>query len=296
MKGHIHRRGGTWSVMWDEPRGPDGKRRQRKKGGFPTKREAEAHLAHVLAAIDRHTYMRPDRTTVGQYLTEQWLPSLTVRPSTRRSYQSHVQIYLVPKIGDIPLQRLSRGDLRQMFADLAVSGVRKPLSAATLRRVQATVRVALNTALADDLIARNVAVGLKLPVPQRPQINVWTATELRTFLIAAADDALYPIYHFIAMTGSRRGEAVGLRWTDVDLPPRRVAIRQQIIQHGKALEFGEPKRRAGSRSVALDPRTGQLLTKVKAKQAANKLAWGGAFEDSGSWLGRGDTSPSTAQR
>lgn len=127
MKGHIHRRGGTWSVMWDEPRGPDGKRRQRKKGGFRTKREAEAHLAHVLAAIDRHTYMRPERTTVGQYLTEQWLPSLTVRPSTRRSYQSHVRIYLVPKIGDIPLQRLSRGDLRQMFADLAVSGVRKPL-------------------------------------------------------------------------------------------------------------------------------------------------------------------------
>ncbi len=168
-----------------------------------------------------------------------------------------------------------------MFADLAVSGVRKPLSAATLRRVQATVRVALNTALADDLIARNVAVGLKLPVPPRPQINVWTATELRTFLIAAADDALYPIYHFIAMTGSRRGEAVGLRWTDVDLPARRVSIRQQIIQHGKVLEFGEPKTRAGSRSVALDPRTVQLLTKVKAKQAANKLAWGGAFEDSG---------------
>jgi len=53
--------------------------------------------------------------------------------ATRRSYQSHVRIYLVPQIGDIPLQRLSRGDLRRMFADLAVSGVRKPLSAATLR-------------------------------------------------------------------------------------------------------------------------------------------------------------------
>ena len=104
------------------------------------------------------------------------------------------------------------------------------------------MRVALNTALADDLIARNVAVGLKLPVPPRPQINVWSATELRTFLIAAADDALYPIYHFIAMTGSRRGEAVGLRWADVDLPARRVSIRQQIINTGRSWSSGNQRR------------------------------------------------------
>lgn len=278
MRGHVHKRGATWSAMWDEPRGADGKRRQRKKGGFATRKEAQAHLTQALASIDRHAYVQPERMTFGEYLTEVWLPGLTVRPSTRLAYESHVRIYLIPRLGHVPLQRLTRVDLRQMFAELATSGIRKPLSAATLRRVHATVRVALNAALSDDLILRNPAIGLKLEVPQKPQISVWSAEELRQFLTAVEGDPLYPVYHFIAMTGVRRGEAAGLRWTDVDLTAGRVAIRRQLSQRGRTLEEGEPKTRSGARSVALDPKTIGVLTTLKARQAQDRLAWGPAYE------------------
>lgn len=279
MRGHVHKRGSTWAVMWDEPRGADGKRRQRKKGGFATRRQAQAHLTDVLAALQKNAYVQPDRTTVGDYLTEQWLPSLTVRPSTKRAYESHVNIYLIPHVGHLPLQRLSRGDLRTMFAALARHGIRRPLSASTLRRVHATVRVALNAALADDLILRNPAVGLKLEVPEKPDIDVWTAAELRTFLDAVAEDPLHPVYFFVGMTGVRRGEAVGLRWSDVDLAAGRVSIRRQISQRGRLLEEGAPKTRSGFRSIALDPRTIQVLRRVRARQAENRLSWGSAYED-----------------
>lgn len=279
MRGHVHKRGNTWAVMWDEPRGADGRRRQRKKGGFATRKEAQAHLTQMLAAIKKQAYVQPVRTTFGDYLIGQWLPSLTVRPSTKRAYESHVKIYLIPRLGDVPLQRLSRGDLKAMFADLSQRGIRKPLSAATLRRVHATVRVALNTALSEDLILRNPAVGLKLEVTRKPDIVVWTAAELRTFLDAVAQDALYPVYLFVSMTGVRRGEAVGLRWADVDLDAGRVSIRRQITQRGRLLEEGAPKTRSGFRSIALDPRTVQVLRRVRARQAENRLAWGSAYED-----------------
>jgi integrase len=265
--------------MWDEPRGADGKRRQRKKGGFATRKEAQAHLTQVLASLDKNAYIQPERMTVGEYLNDVWLPTLTVRPSTRRAYESHVRIYFVPRVGHIPLQRLSRADLRSMFADLARAGVRRPLSAATLRRVHATIRVALNAALIDDLILRNPAVGLRLEVPAKPQINVWSAEELRQFLTGIEGDPLHPVYFFIAMTGVRRGEAAGLKWSDVDLTSGRVAIRRQISQRGRILEEGEPKTRSGSRSVAIDPRTRAVLGKLRARQAKDKLAWGAAYVD-----------------
>jgi integrase len=85
MSGNVHKRGTTWSVMWDEPRGADGRRQQRKKGGFKTKKEAQVHLTQMLASLANRSYVQPDKMTVAQYLTEQWLPSLQVRESTQRS-------------------------------------------------------------------------------------------------------------------------------------------------------------------------------------------------------------------
>lgn len=279
MKGHVYKRGTTWSAMWDEPRLTDGKRRQRNKGGFSTKKAAQAHLAQTLASMDRAVYVQPDRLTVRDYLTQRWLPSLTVRSSTKRAYESHVRIYLIPRLGHLPLQRLSRADLRALFAELARAGIRKPLAPATLRRVHATLRVALNAALEDDLIVRNPAVGLKLPTPAKPHIQVWSGEQLRTFLAFASTDRLHAVYHLAAMTGARRGETVGLRWSDVDLDGARLSIRQQIVQRGRELEFGAPKTRRGVRSVALDPRTVRVLRQVKTRQAEEQLALGAAYRD-----------------
>lgn len=291
MRGSVHRRGTTWSAMWDEPRLADGKRRQRKKGGFLTKKEAQTYLTTVLASLERQTYVRPEKLTLAGFLTERWLPSLNVRPSTQRAYESHVRNYLVPRLGHVPLQRLSRTDVRALFADLPRTGIRKPLSAATLHRVHATLRVALNAALDDDLIVRNPAIGLKLPTARKPQIQVWSADELREFLASCMDDRLYPIVHIAAMTGARRGEVLGLRWADVDLNAGRVSIRQQLSQHGKTLEFGAPKTRRGIRSVALDPKTASVLRQVKVRQAQERLAWGEAYTDLDMVFAREDGSP-----
>src|SRR5665647_196385 len=292
MIGNVHKRGTTWYAMWDEPRGPDGRRQQRKKGGFKTKKEAQAYLTQMLASLATRSYVQPDKMTVTQYLIEQWLPSLQVRESTQRSYASHVNVYFIPRIGHIPLQRLSKSDVRKVFADLVSGGGdRKTLSASTIRRIHATLRVALNAALADDLIVKNPLLGLKLAVPRKPELQVWTAQEIRFFLEGIADERLHPLYLFMATTGVRRGEAAGLRWCDVDLDAGRTAIRRQILQNGKILMDGQPKTRSGSRSLSLDDHTVAVLRRHRARQATERLAWGSAYQDNDLVFAREDGLP-----
>lgn len=81
MRGHIAKRGATWTVSFDEP-AVDGRRRQRSKGGFATKREESAFLTDTLARLAGGTYASPSRLTVGDYLATEWLPAVrgTLRP------------------------------------------------------------------------------------------------------------------------------------------------------------------------------------------------------------------------
>ena len=109
-RGSIHKRGQTWTVVYDEP-SPDGKRRQRSKGGFPTRRAAQAFLTEQLARIDGGIYSAPAKLTVGEFLTAEWLPAVegTLRPLSVTKYRTTIRLYIVPTIGAVRLQALSPG-------------------------------------------------------------------------------------------------------------------------------------------------------------------------------------------
>jgi integrase len=282
MRGSVHRRGSTWSAMWDEPTLADGKRRQRKKGGFTTKKAAQQHVNLVLTSINRGSYVAPSSLTMQDYLTNMWLPSLGVRLSTRRSYEGHVTAYLIPHLGRIPLQRLTAADLRRMYSALRAAGSRKkPLSATTVQRVHATVRSALSHALREDLVTRNVAKGIRLETPPKPEMQVWSQAEVLQFLATIKDDPWRVLYEFIIRTGVRRGEAVGLRWADVNLDEATVSIRQQIIDNGYSLVTAAPKTRRGERRFAIDPGLVEALRTHRAVQSEERLRWGAAYQDAG---------------
>ena len=96
-RGSVRQRGSTWTVVFDEPR-TDGRRRQRSKGGFRTRKEAERYLREQLVSLDVRTYVAPQKLTVANYLVEHWLPALHargLRPSTLARYESHVRCAIV---------------------------------------------------------------------------------------------------------------------------------------------------------------------------------------------------------
>ena len=97
-------------------------------------------------------------------------------------------------------------------------------------------------------------------------MRTWTKEQLKAFLDTVKDDRLYSLWHTIAFTGMRRGEALGLRWSDVDLENARLAVRRALIPTNREVVVSEPKTAKGRRVVALDPVTIEVLKAQAARQ------------------------------
>jgi integrase len=119
----------------------------------------------------------------------------------------------------------------------------------------------------------------------------WTADELRAFLAASAQHPLFPLYRLAASTGMRRGEILGLRWKDVDLERRRLTVRQQLSRQGEAVSFGQPKTKAGRRSIALDPATINVLRALREARKVIVGQFGAAYQPHDLVFARADGSP-----
>jgi len=182
-----------------------------------------------------------------------------------------------------------------------VRGLR-PVAPATLHRIRATLRKALNDAIRHGLITTNPATHLELPAGRRPRpvvwtpqrvtrwqatgtlpspVMVWTPQHTGAFLDTAAGDRLYALYHLIAYRGLRRGEACGLHWTDLDLDHAVLTVTWQIVQHGWATELKAPKTEGSERVVALDTGTVAALRRHRRRQHRDRLASGPAWTDTG---------------
>ena len=237
------------------------------KAGFSTRRAAEAALREALAREDLEIVLAHGLTT-GDYL-RQWLDSkLRLRATTRTSYESHLRLYLVPHLGHVRLTELRPQHLDRMYATMTTTAQGRLRSPSTIRRVHATLRSALNSAVKRRLIAWSPAVHVELPSPDAPEAAVWSPDEVETFLKAHADHRLYALFHLIVVAGLRRGEALGLRWVDVDLGQRTIRVRQQLLDAPGSPVFGPTKTRSGVRRVPLDAATIDVLEAHRQQQDA----------------------------
>ncbi len=158
------------------------------------------------------------------------------------------------------------------------------------RRAEAVAELADARTLSDqyraDLLRREIE---HLDATERPSpVMVWTAEQTGTFLDHAHDERLYALYHLIALRGLRRGEACGVRWTDVDLDAGTLVVSEQLVQLGWAVESGTPKSDAGARTVHLDAETVTVLRTWRRTQLAERMQWGKAWTDSGRIFTRED--------
>ncbi|MEJ8643605.1 Arm DNA-binding domain-containing protein [Streptomyces sp. MS1.HAVA.3] len=230
---------GAWYYVADVGFGPDGKRKQARKGGFRTADDAEKALAKLLGRVNEGSYTQDDGQTVAAWL-ETWMElkrRAGLRPSTIRAYRSHIDEYLTPHLGRLRLRDLRPSHVDQLLAALD-NGKRK---AATVRRIHATLRSALSTAVRRRMITFNAAKDVDLPASQRPNVKPWEPAELGQFLDSIGTHRLGAMFEVVAGTGLRRGEAVGLRWDDIDLASRVIVVRQQIVQEsGRKKNKQEP--------------------------------------------------------
>jgi len=113
------------------------------------------------------------------------------------------------------------------------------------------------------------------------EMRTWTKEQLKAFLESVADERLSPLWHTIAMTGMRRGEAIGLRWSDVDLENGRLSVRRALIPINREVVVSEPKTIKGRRVIALDPGTVEVLKGQASRQLDEQKKWDEAWVETG---------------
>ncbi|MGP3960022.1 site-specific integrase [Nonomuraea sp. 3N208] len=130
-------------------------------------------------------------------------------------------------------------------------------------------------------LGRAAEVNVYVATPRPSPVMVWTPAQTSAFLARAASHRLFALYRLIALRGLRRGEGAGLRWRDVDLDAGSSGVHWQITQLGWETIQGKPKTDASDRVIALDADTVAVLRAHRRSQAAERLAAGEAWADSG---------------
>ncbi len=276
MRGTTYKRGGTWTVVYDEPE-QDGRRRQRSKGGFATRRDAERFLRDQLARLDSGSYAAPSKLTVADFLKREWLPAVegTLRPLSAEKYRQAVRLYVEPRIGSQRLQGVSGGTLNVLYAELERAG----LSVSTRRLVHAVLHRALRDAVRWGRVPRNAADMADPPARGRSRAHSWTAGELRRFLEHVHGDRLDALWRVAATTGMRRGELAGVTWRALDLDAARLSVELQLVPTKGGVSFGPPKSARSRRTIALDPETVAFLRRHRETQMLERDFAGAAYVD-----------------
>jgi integrase len=203
-----------------------------------TQREARDKLRALLTAVENGLPITAGRSvTVAGYLA-QWcdvsLPSRVrsgrLKASTFDSYRDVVERHIVPTLGKEPLAKLTPAKVRAWMSSKQVEvGARGTvLSSRTVSYFHAVLRKALADAMRDELVGRNVAALVEPPIVRRAPVRPLTADEARKVLETAANDRLRALWLVMLAVGLRRGEALALRWDDLNLDTGTVTIARSL--------------------------------------------------------------------
>ena len=242
-----------------------------------TREEVSQKLTAALRNRQLGLPVTNDKITFGQYL-DKWLEDSVkpgVRPRTYIRYSGDVRIHLKPALGKIKLAKLSAPDIQAMLNQKLKSG----LSPRSVRHIYAITRRALEVAYKWELVPRNVATLADPPRVQRFEVKPLSPEQARTFLEAARGDRLEALYSVAVPLGLRLGEALGLRWQDVDLEAATLRIAYQLQRLNSQWELVEPKTSRSRRTIALPLSTVQALRDHRKRQLEEKIKAGPDWQD-----------------
>jgi integrase len=268
-QGSVRQRGKlSWGLKFDLGRDPaTGKRITRHVTFRGTKREAQAELNRLLNRRNEGTYVDPTRMSVAEYL-EHWLTVDIERRVARKTAIRHrqlVQRQIAPRIGALPMRKLTPVHIEAFEAQLQQDGYVKGrkagqgLTAQTVLHVHRTLSQALAHAVSTGVLFKNPAEQVKPPRPPRREIAILSKAEVATLLRAAEGTTLYLPMLVAVTTGIRRGELLGLRWSDLDLKAARLTVNQSLERLAGKTTFKSPKTAGSRRTITVPALTVEAL-------------------------------------
>jgi integrase len=275
---HQNPKGSTvWRFDVDYTDPSTGKRKRRVRSGFKTKADATKALRAYLEQRDRGRPTGGRSPKLGEWLVDDWLPAIsdTVKPSTAALYAATINAQVSPIIGAIRLADIDGAALNRLYRTLREQG----LAPKTIKNVHSLLHRAFRDATRWGVLPLNPADAADPPRVAKSEPKTWTSDQLRTFLAHVEGDRLEALWRLLALTGMRRGEALGLRWGDFDAKGGTVNVAQQVTDYAGEITISEPKTPGSRRQVVLDSHTVAVLQAHRKRQLEERVAWGAGYED-----------------
>nr|WP_317326416.1 site-specific integrase [uncultured Flavonifractor sp.] len=175
-----------------------------------------------------------------------------VRPNTQRIYEGYIRLYICPRLGHIPLNKLTTNDIQQFCTWMKTDGnSESDLADSQVVNCHSLCHRALEKAVADRLIARNPADGCKLPALKHEEMKILSREAMQRLLIQAKEENYYELFLLEFATGLRLGELMALQWDNLDLNTGELRINKQVNIVGSELVVSEPKTKAAVRTLIL---------------------------------------------
>ena len=267
--------GNRYRIRYDGPATADGRRRQKSETFRGNKQDALRTLRERTRAIERREFVEPSKLTVASYLRT-WLDRRTaeLEATTIQSYRSIIDKYVEPNLGHLRLQTIEPTDIQANYDSLVERGLK------CVPHVHRVIRKAFNDATKLGILHNNPLLRVTVPRERQRHRMAWSPKEVARFLEEARVSDLGDYFEFCILSGLRRSEVSGLKWSAVDIAQGKLGIVNSLKRvKGQGLVLGNPKTHRSQRSIRLSKRAVELLKQVRAKKAANELLAGSAYED-----------------
>lgn len=274
------RKDGTWEARYTVGRDPGTGKQIQRSVYAATQREVQQKLRQVLSSVDAGTYVEPSKMTVSQWL-EAWLAEYTgdVKPYTKRAYATNIKNHIKPALGALRLEKLTPLQV-QKFYNECMRG-EKNLKPKTVKNIHGVLHSALKQAVMNGLIRSNPTESCTIPRIERMEIKPFDDAAEKSFLKAIEGDKYERLFIVDLYTGMRKGEILGLRWSDIDFDQGTITIAKQLqVEPFKGGRYYlAPLKNDKERIITPAPYVMQILRDQRRHQNEARLLAGSAWNE-----------------
>jgi len=276
-EGNIRKRkDGRWEGRYTAGRDPVTGKQIFKNVLGKTQAEVKEKLQKALAQAGKIDFTKTGKYTVTMWMNE-WFENVAkikVRQSSHQTYRGYIDHHIAPNIGNIPLEKLTTMDLQKLYRKLMTKGrvdrveakqQPKGLSAKTVRNINQVISSAMDFAVAQKIIPENPCKAVALPKVEHKEMQTIPAEQLQAFLQEAKATGIYEMYYIELATGLRRGELLGLKWSDIDWKNGIIKVRRQVARVDGQIVEAPLKTKNSYRAVTISQQAIEVLKQQKEK-------------------------------
>jgi integrase len=240
--------------------------RKRKTFYGKTRKEVQEQLKAALHEQQQGKLVTGPRQNVKQFLAY-WLEDVqkpSVRLRTYQRYEMQLRRHILPAIGNMQLSKLTPQHIQAFYAQMLQNG----LAPQTVRLLHAMLHKAFDYAVSVGLLARNVCDIVSLPRIEKYEARSLTLEQVQQLLSAAKGHRVEALWILVLVTGMRRGEMLGLKWSDINLSTGVISVQRSLVDVKGGIIETKPKSSKGYRSILLPSFAVDALRAHKERQIA----------------------------